>query len=126
MRRCDVSFWESIAVVTQLDRRRFIVVLVLCVGVACAAGTAGAEWQKFSVSDGLAGDDVQAIMEDSSSNLWFGTSDGVSRYDGVNWRTYTTAEGLASNYVRAILEDSGGNLWFGMVICPHLLYHLLS
>jgi ligand-binding sensor domain-containing protein len=53
-----------------------------------------------------------AIVEDSSQNLWFGTNDGVSCYDGVSWTTYMTEDGLADNGVRAILEDSSGDLWF--------------
>ena len=57
---------------------------------------------------------MNAVIEDSSGNFWFGTwGGGVSRYDGTDWTTYTTEDGLADNDVNAIIEDSSGNLWFG-------------
>jgi ligand-binding sensor domain-containing protein len=74
----------------------------------------GTNWRTFTTADGLAQDNVTAILEDRSGDLWFGTYEsGVSRYDGVNWQTYTMADGLASNDVTAILEDKDANLWFG-------------
>ena len=54
-----------------------------------------------------------SITEDKSGNLWFGTSGGVSRYDGKSFTTFTTAQGLADNSVTSITEDKSGNLWFG-------------
>lgn len=74
---------------------------------------AWADLQTFTVLDGLCGNDVLSMVEDSSGNLWFGTFDGVCRYDGVTWTTFTTADGLLSNNVRVIYEDSSGAIWFG-------------
>jgi hypothetical protein len=75
------------------------------------------DWTTHTTEDGLADSIVETIIEDSDSNLWFGTRyGGVSRYDGVDWITYNTENtdsGLAANGVGAILEDSCGNLWFG-------------
>jgi len=45
--------------------------------------------------------------------LWFGTADGVSRFDGQTWTTYTEEDGLADNSVYAIAVDADGTLWFG-------------
>lgn len=74
----------------------------------------GAEWQTYTVGDGLAANWVMSIIEDRNGNLWFGTlGGGVSRYDIVNSQTYTTREGLAGNYLLSILEDHAGNMWFG-------------
>ena len=53
------------------------------------------------------------IILDNKGNLWFGTTGGVSRYDGTIWQTFTTKDGLANNDVRAVTQDSKGNLWFG-------------
>ena len=43
--------------------------------------------------------------------MWFGTSGGLSRYDGQNWTTYTTEDGLVDNYVESIAQDWEGDLW---------------
>ena len=61
----------------------------------------------------MANNSVYSIMEDKTGNLWFGTSGGVSRYDGKSFTNYTTAQGLANNIVISITEDKTGNLWFG-------------
>jgi len=51
-------------------------------------------------------------VEDREGGLWFGTVNGVSRYDGGDFTTFTTNDGLADNHVRSIVEDGEGNLWF--------------
>jgi ligand-binding sensor domain-containing protein len=40
---------------------------------------------------------VFSILQDREGKLWFGTTDGLSRYDGQTWITFTTQDGLASN-----------------------------
>ena len=73
----------------------------------------GHTFTTFSTADGLAGNNVRAIVQDRSGHLWFGTASGVSRYDGQSFVNFTSRDGLASNYVEEIVEDSRGQLWFG-------------
>jgi len=75
----------------------------------------GRNFVTFSRKDGLAHNNVWAITEDRENNIWFGTVDGVSRYDGDGFVIFTTEDGLAHNHVWSILEDREGNLWFGTV-----------
>jgi len=56
---------------------------------------------------------VLSIAIDSTGNKWFGTSEGISRFDGTDWTTYTTDDGLVCNFVNSIAIDSDGNIWFG-------------
>ncbi|MFH1860947.1 MAG: two-component regulator propeller domain-containing protein [bacterium] len=57
-------------------------------------------WWRFTTEDGLAGNYVRSILEDSKYNLWFGTRKrGVSRYNGQGFKNFTTKDGLASNSV---------------------------
>ena len=53
------------------------------------------------------------MFEDKNGYMWFGTVDGVSRYDGNKFTHYTTKEGLNHNWVFSILEASDGLFWFG-------------
>jgi len=80
-------------------------------GVARAQGWRSA-WTTFTTADGLASDTVTAICQAEDGALWFGTMQGVSRYDG-EWQTYTAADGLAHNEVTAILQDHEGRVWVG-------------
>ena len=68
---------------------------------------------KYTTSEGLADNDVNAITIDNSGNKWFGTDDGVSKFDGSSWKTYTTADGLGDNHVNAIAIDEDNHIWFG-------------
>jgi len=70
-------------------------------------------WRKFSSLDGLAENHAFAIYRDSRGYLWFGTREGVSRYDGKEFVNYTTEDGLAGIWGLAICEDHQRNLWFG-------------
>jgi DNA-binding NtrC family response regulator/ligand-binding sensor domain-containing protein len=70
-------------------------------------------WRTYNYLDGLAGNSVWSIHRDSDGFLWFGTSNGVSRYDGKRFTNFTTEDGLAGNTILAIYGDSSGILWFG-------------
>ena len=70
-------------------------------------------WQSFSVSDGLLSAIIADVVQAREGQLWFGTREGLSRYDGQGFVTFTTADGLADNNVQAILEDRQGHLWLG-------------
>jgi len=56
---------------------------------------------------------VRAVAVAPDGTLWFGTSAGVSRFDGATWTTYTTRDGLAANRVSSVTVGPDGTLWFG-------------
>ena len=70
-------------------------------------------FSSFSKLQGLKHDAIRCMLQDKSGNLWFGTSGGVSKYDGQSFTHFTEKEGLSNNVVYSILEDKSGNLWFG-------------
>jgi len=69
----------------------------------------------LSDSDGLLGCSVKCIHQDSKGYIWFGTWNGLSRYDGSNFMNLTSEPGNCStihdNVVDDIVEDADGNLW---------------
>ncbi|WP_170110566.1 hybrid sensor histidine kinase/response regulator transcription factor [Flavilitoribacter nigricans] len=69
--------------------------------------------QYLDVDQGLISSYIRTIMSDRFGNLWFGTSYGVSRYDGNTFIHFTSKSGLTDDSVISILEDSSGDLWFG-------------
>ncbi len=69
-------------------------------------------------SQGLSNNSVRAIFQDSRGFMWFGTYDGLNRYDGYEFkilrnRINDTAS-LPHNYISAINEDDDHHLWIGM------------
>lgn len=72
--------------------------------------------KKITITDGLAHNGVTSLLEDSKGFLWFGTYDGINKYDGYQLRTFknsTDQDILTSNRIRSISEDNKGNIWFG-------------
>ncbi|MEM9888202.1 MAG: adenylate/guanylate cyclase domain-containing protein [Bacteroidota bacterium] len=77
-----------------------------------AARYDGKSIQVFGKEEGLAGDRVWDITEDSAGNLWFATASGISKYDGTHFINFTKADDYFAPVVR-VLEDRQGNFWFG-------------
>jgi len=71
----------------------------------------GRKWEVFTKKDGLAGNDVRAIFQDSLGNMWFGAyGDGVSK--GF-WQKFDFHLWPPFKNVWVISEDTNGNIWFG-------------
>ncbi len=70
-------------------------------------------WTNLTEKDGLAGNIVYAIAQDSAGNYWFGTNKGLSRYDGTTWNNWNVHHGLAANDVYAIATEADGDIWVG-------------
>lgn len=78
----------------------------------------GQGFTHYDLDLGLGGGNcIYTILEDRHGNMWFGTWDGVVRYDPDegpnNFIRYSSDDGLGSNFIMSSLEDSQGNLWFG-------------
>ncbi|MBK8501830.1 MAG: histidine kinase [Saprospiraceae bacterium] len=67
----------------------------------------------FTISDGLPSNYIFNIYQDHAGYLWVGTSNGLSRFDGVDFKNYNVSHGLPSVFVDRTYEDSKGRLWIG-------------
>lgn len=71
----------------------------------------------ITVEDGLSHNLVFAVMQDRRGFMWFGTQDGLNRYDGYTLTAYrhrrSAPDSLADNPIYALLEDSTGTIWVG-------------
>jgi serine phosphatase RsbU (regulator of sigma subunit)/ligand-binding sensor domain-containing protein len=70
-------------------------------------------WKTYTYLDGLGDNHISDIYRDPDGVMWFGTTGGVSRYDGKEFVNLTTKDGLAHNYVFTIHRDPDGVMWFG-------------
>jgi len=70
-------------------------------------------WRNYNYLDGLLNDMVHAIYCDPDGIMWFGTSGGISCYDGKEFTSITTKDGLVHNRVDVIFRDPNGVMWFG-------------
>ena len=72
-------------------------------------------------ADGLVSNTVLTIFEDRHGTMWFGTTDGITRYDGKNFQTFTTEDGLVQNTIGFIFQDRQGMIWFADGVLSHFL-----
>ena len=66
---------------------------------------------------GLSDVEVRSIYQDHDGFLWFGTVNGLNRFDGHNYLQFHYEEdnpgSLSSNQINTIIEDADQNLWIG-------------
>jgi len=69
----------------------------------------------LTTNDGLSQSYVNAILQDRRGFMWFGTRDGLNRYDGNDFVVYKHSPndpgGLGANFVEDLKEDDQGYLW---------------
>ncbi len=68
---------------------------------------------QFGIEEGLPQSSVYTMLQDKSGNIWVGTMNGVSRYNGLNFENFNKKDGLAENRVTSSCTDKDGNIWFG-------------
>lgn len=71
----------------------------------------------YTMDDGLAANRVYSILQDSCGFMWFGTDDGLSRFDGIKFKNYYLSEYIdatTSNSVKKIFIDRRGKMWIGL------------
>ncbi len=66
---------------------------------------------------GLSQSNVTCILQDSRGLMWFGTQDGLNKYDGYLFTVYKNSPGnagfISNNAITSIAEDAAGNIWVG-------------
>ncbi len=69
--------------------------------------------KSYTTADGLPSDRIPCILADSHGFLWFGTWDGLARFDGYGFRNFGAADGLPPGPVQALVESRDGTYWAG-------------
>ena len=68
-------------------------------------------WRTYTTYDGLAGNQVNHILQDREGNLWFATNKGASKYDGTLFVNYNKDNGLIDNQVFKVHQTNDGAIW---------------
>ncbi|MDZ4757437.1 MAG: two-component regulator propeller domain-containing protein [Bacteroidota bacterium] len=64
----------------------------------------------LSDDDGLPSNEVYQIFQDKKGYIWFGTDNGVAKYDGRNFKVFT-CEGQRGKALSFFNEDPKGRIW---------------
>ncbi|HAF30453.1 MAG TPA: hypothetical protein DCG75_15530 [Bacteroidales bacterium] len=75
------------------------------------------KFEKISIKDGLSHSNVYTILQDQLGFMWFGTQDGLNKYDGHEFTIYrhepSNPNSLSTGNFGKIYQDSSGIFWFG-------------
>lgn len=83
-------------------------------------------FKNLSVQNGLSQNTVNAILQDKQGFMWFGTKDGLNRYDGLSFRKFKhdsrSERSIGNNFITALYEDAKGNIWIGTDVGLYIYY----
>ncbi|MES2108825.1 MAG: two-component regulator propeller domain-containing protein [Bacteroidota bacterium] len=74
-------------------------------------------FETLGINDGLPHSSVYGIYQDKKGFMWFGTPDGLCRYDGNTLCTFKyqakSNTDIVNNFIRgSFFEDKNGNIWY--------------
>ena len=90
----------------------------LLLSLHCLTAMAQHQKLKFThldINDGLSQNNILCVLQDSRGFLWFGTRDGLNKYDGYKITIYrndpANKHSITNNFISAIMEDPAGFIW---------------
>ncbi len=94
--------------------------LLLAVMLYCFAGSPFGQqyyFRRLQVENGLSNNTVFCSAQDNNGFLWFGTKDGLNRFDGYSFKVFRNnpqdTTSLGSSYIHSLYIDREGTLWAG-------------
>ena len=75
------------------------------------------QFETIDINQGLSLNSVRTIIKDKNGFMWFGTEDGLNRYDGISFKYFRhdpmDNSSINSNSIISMMVDSEGSLWIG-------------
>lgn len=82
-----------------------------------SAQTTNLKFDHIGPEEGLSQSTVNAIVQDALGFMWFGTQDGLNRYDGYTIKVFkhdvSDTNSVSDNRITCLLSDREGGLWIG-------------
>ncbi len=101
----------------KLRRLLFTILFFVVLPQLYAAEHTNFHFKNIQVDEGLSENTVFCILQDSKGYIWFGTKDGLNRFDGTNFRVFrhddANPASLGNNFIRSLLEGEDGNFYIG-------------
>src|ERR1700753_2922617 len=99
----------------MLFYRNLCILLLLLTTKLAYPQTDRLSFEHLGTAQGLSQSNVICSLQDSRGFMWFGTREGLNKYNGYSFTVYKNEIGddrsLSNNEVHDLIEDGSGYLW---------------
>ncbi|NDW09647.1 hybrid sensor histidine kinase/response regulator [Dysgonomonas sp. 520] len=92
-------------------------IIILCLLPLILLAQPSYNFSNLSQQDGLSQITVTSIFQDSKGYMWFGTRNGLNKYNGYTFEVFVidpeNESSISDNHILCMTEDNSGNLWIG-------------
>lgn len=98
-------------------RLRLFILWMCVAGLSITAAGRPYYFRHYRNDNGLSNNTVMACIQDHRGFMWFGTKEGLNRFDGFQFKVFLSnpadSNSLRSNFITALNEDKDGWIWIG-------------
>ncbi|MBN2425686.1 MAG: hypothetical protein JXB44_11730 [Calditrichaceae bacterium] len=95
----------------------WVIIALRFTGLGSTLSADQLELERISTKQGLSQSTITSICQDSCGFLWFGSYNGLNRYDGYTFEIFKhdpfNKNSLTHDFVRVLTVDKKGRLWIG-------------
>ncbi len=97
---------------------RYLIIFLLILSAGnCFCQAPNLKFRHFRIQSGLSDNRINCILQDSRGFMWFGTENGLNKYDGYQFTVFkntpSNPHSLSANRITAMIEDAQGMIWIG-------------
>ena len=93
----------------------YLLILFICIASRMHSQDEYLPFENMDINEGLSHSYVRTILQDQFGFLWFGTQNGLNRYDGYHFKVYKSSphdpHSISANQIADIFERDNGDLW---------------
>jgi ligand-binding sensor domain-containing protein/two-component sensor histidine kinase len=102
-----------------MDKLKFLYFLLVFYTNFIYPQNSGLLFKSLKIDEGLSQSSVVCLQQDKTGYIWFGTADGLNKFDGYNLTVYKNSpdspNSLTDNAITSLLNDKYDNLWIGVL-----------
>ncbi len=104
---------------TNITKIISIILLALAFCIPIYSINSSYTFKRLGLEDGLSQSTIHSIIQDNEGYMWFGTANGLNKYDGYSFKIFTNnpydTASISDNSITSLFEDKEGKLWIGTI-----------
>ena len=102
---------------TCCQRNKIWILTAIALAVLIKSSGQSYYFNHYQVENGLSNNSVECSLQDDDGFLWFGTINGLNRFDGYTFKTFhydpADSTSIGSNFIRCLYNDDHHTIWVG-------------